>query len=200
VGTRAHNAIADAVSERSITLIKDEREQVPLKAARDAQVLYLSVLDYPAGWRIAAPSRTFIPELRQRWPNVTAVELSDRSTGSEIDLVRAMAPRFDVIVASVFVRAASASGRMDLALPLQTLLQQIAKLTASSKKPFVTVFFGNPYAAMFLRDVPAMILTYDFYDRAEASAVRALAGEQPIGGKLPIALPGMFEAGFGLTR
>jgi beta-N-acetylhexosaminidase len=73
-------------------------------------------------------------------------------------------------------------------------------MTSSSKKPFVTVFFGNPYAAMFLRDVPAMILTYDFYDRAETSAVRALAGEAPIGGKLPIALPGMFEAGAGLTR
>ena len=38
-----------------------------------------------------------------------------------------------------------------------------------------------------------MLLTYDFYDHAEASAVRALAGEAPIGGKLPIALPGLFE-------
>lgn len=200
VGTRAHNAIADAVSQRSITLVKDERDQVPLTLARDAQVLYLSVLDYPAGWRIAAPSRTFIPEFRQRWPNVTAIELSDRSTASEIDLVRAMAPRFDAVVASIFVRAASASGRMDLAPGLQALLQQIAKQTTSSNKPFVTVFFGNPYAAMFLRELPAVILTYDFYDRAEVSAVRAIAGEAPIGGKLPIALPGVFEAGAGLTR
>ena len=45
-----------------------------------------------------------------------------------------------------------------------------------------------------------MLLTYDFYDLAEMSAVRALAGEAPIAGKLPIALPGMFEAGFGLMR
>ncbi|MGB2714892.1 MAG: glycoside hydrolase family 3 protein [Vicinamibacterales bacterium] len=200
VGTRANNAVADAVSQRSITLVKDERNQVPLKLARDAQVLYLSVLDYPAGWRIAAPSRTFIAELRQRWPNVTAIELSDRSTASEIDLVRAMAPRFDAVVASIFVRAASASGRMDLAPGLQALLQQIAKQTTSSNRPFVSVFFGNPYAPMFLRELPAMILTYDFYDRAEASAVRALAGEAPIGGKLPIALPGLFEPGAGLTR
>ncbi len=200
VGTRANNAVADTVSQHSITLIKDEREQVPLRLPRDAQVLYLSVLDYPSGWRIAAPSRTFIPQLRQRWPNVTGIELSDRSTASEIDLVRAMAPRFDAIIASVFVRAASASGRMDLAPGLQALIQQIAKQTSSSKKPFITVFFGNPYTAMFLRELPAMLLTYDFYDRAEASAVRALAGETAIGGKLPIALPGMFEAGFGLMR
>ena len=200
VGTRTSQAVANAVSERSITLIKDERSQVPLTVPRDAQVLYLSVLDYPSGWRIAAPSRTFLPALRQRWPNVTAIELSDRTTASEIELVRAMAPRFDAIVASVFVRAASASGRMDLAAPLQALLHQIARQTNSSKKPYVTVFFGNPYAAMFLRELPAMMLTYDFYDRAEASAVRALAGETSIRGTLPITLPDMFEAGFGLTR
>jgi beta-glucosidase-like glycosyl hydrolase len=200
VGTRANQSIADTVSQRSITLITDERGDVPLKLARDAQVLYLSVLDYPSGWRIAAPSRTFIPELKKRWSNVTAIELSDRSTANEIDVVRAMVPRFDATIACVFVRAASASGRMDLAAPLQALLQQIARQTSTTKKPFVTVLFGNPYTATFLRELPAMLLTYDFYDRAEASAVRAIAGEAPIGGRLPIALPGLLEVGFGLDR
>ena len=51
-----------------------------------------------------------------------------------------------------------------------------------------------------LPELPAMLLTYDFYDRAEASAVRAIAGDAPIGGRLPIALPGMFDVGFGLAR
>ena len=200
VGTSAHQAVADAVSERSITLIKDARSHVPLTIPRGSQVLYLSVLDYPSGWRIAAPSRTFIPELRKRWPNVTAIELSDRTDVGEIELVRAMVPRFDVVVASVFVRTASASGRLDLAAPLQRLLQDVARAAAGSGRPFVTTLFGNPYVAMFLPDLPAVLLTYDFYDRAEASAVRALAGEAAIGGRLPIALPGMFEAGFGLMR
>ncbi len=63
-------------------------------------------------------------------------------------------------------------------------------ICARSPKPFVTVLFGNPYVATGMPEVPAMLLTYDFYDRAEASAVRALAGEAPITGRLPIALPG----------
>ena len=45
-----------------------------------------------------------------------------------------------------------------------------------------------------------MLLTYDFYDLAEASAVRALAGDAPITGHLPIALPGMFEVGWGMQK
>jgi beta-N-acetylhexosaminidase len=200
VGARASQAVADAVSARSITLIKDARDQVPLKLPREAQILYLSVLDYPGGWRIAAPSRTFIAELRKRWPNVTSIELSDRSTASEIELVRAMSARYDAVIASIFVRTASASGRMDLVPPLQRLLQDLARATAGSPRPFVTTFFGNPYAATFLPDLPSVLLTYDFYDHAEASAVRALAGEAPIGGRLPITLPGMFDEGFGLTR
>jgi hypothetical protein len=34
----------------------------------------------------------------------------------------------------------------------------------------------------------------------EAAAVRALAGEAPIAGKLPISLPGMFPFGHGVLR
>jgi len=200
VGTRANRALADEVSARSITLLKDARNSVPLQLPKTAQVLYLSVLDYPSGWRIASPSRTFIPELKKRWPNVTSIELSDRTTPGEIELVRAMVPRFDAVVASVFVRAASASGRMDLAVDMQQFLEEVARRTAASNKPFVTTFFGNPYVPMFVKDLPAMLLTYDFYDRAEASAVRAIAGETPITGKLPISLPAMFERGAGLER
>jgi beta-N-acetylhexosaminidase len=200
VGGRAHEAVADDVSQRSITLVRDRREQVPLKVARDAPILYLSILDSPGGWRIAAPSRTFIPELKQRWRNVTAIELSERSTANELELVRAMAPRYDAIVASVFVRAASGSGRMDLPSNMQGLLRALARQTETSRTPFVAVLFGNPYTATFLADVPAMLLTYDFYDRAERSAVRALAGEAPIAGRLPIGLPGLAERGAGLDR
>jgi beta-glucosidase-like glycosyl hydrolase len=200
VGGRAHQAVADQVSQRAITLIKDERGHVPLQVPREANVLYLSVLDYTSGWAIGAPSRTFAPELRRRWPKVTAVELSDRSTQSELDLVRATAPRYDAIVVSVFVRAASSSGRMDLAPPVTRLLQDLARGSASRQVPMVATLFGNPYVASVLGDLPAVMLTYDFYDRAEMSAVKALAGETPIGGRLPIALPGLFPVGHGLQR
>jgi beta-N-acetylhexosaminidase len=200
VGGRAHQAVADEVSQRSITLVKDERNQVPLKLPRDAQILYLSILDFPGGWRIAAPSRAFIPELKRRWPDVTSVELSERSTANEVELVRAVASRYDAIVASIFVRASSGSGRMDLPPNMQGLLRAIARQTGQSRKPFVAILFGNPYTATFLSDVPAMLLTYDFYDRAERSAVKALAGESPITGKLPISLPGLAERGVGLER
>lgn len=200
VGGRRHDAVARTVSERSITLIKDARNHVPLTLPRTARVLYLSVLDYPSGWRIAAPSRTVIPELKARWPATEAVEVSDRTTPAELDLVRAMADNYDAIVAGIFVRASSGSGRLDLAPPVARLLQDLSRASAAGSQPFVAAFFGNPYTPTFVPDIPAMLLTYDFSDYAEQSAVRAIAGEIPIAGKLPITLPGLHPLGFGLSR
>ena len=200
VGGRAHQEVAQAIGERSLTLLKDEGNRVPLRLAPGASVLYLSVLDYPSGWRIASPSRAIIPALKKRWPSTVSVEISDRSTPNELELVRTMASRYDAVVAGVFVRVASASGRMDLAPPVTKLLQDVARGSVRRSQPMVAVFFGNPYVPTFLPDLPAMLVTYDFSDLAEESAVRALAGEIPIGGKLPIALPGLYPIGHGLTR
>src|SRR5207248_3258922 len=124
IGTREHQQVADELAARAVTLIKDERNQVPLSIAKNAAVLYLSVVDYASGWREGAPSRTFLPELKRRWPNVTAVEVSDRTTAEEFDLIRALARRSDAIVASVFVRIASYSGRMDLSPAQVSLLDR----------------------------------------------------------------------------
>jgi len=200
VGTRAHQSVARQISERSMTLVKDSDNSVPLPIRRDESLLYLSMLDYPSGWGLGAPSRIMIPELEKRWENVTSVELSDRSSRSEIDLVRDTASQYDAIVAGVFVRTASFSGRMDLVSELVTLLMQLSEQALRNGQPLVVIFFGNPYAATLLPELPSVLLTYDYRGLAEETAVRALAGEIPIRGRLPVTLGMQFRVGHGLTR
>ncbi len=227
VGASAHRQAAREVSERSITLLKDEGASLPLRVPQDASIMYLSVLDYPSGWGIAAPARTFLPQLKASWPGVTAIELSDRSTAGELELVRTSAARYDAIVVSITVRTASFSGRMDLSPSVVSLLRALVPIAASARParesrgegeeelnrparagaepsrtgiPLVSVFFGNPYQTTFLPELPTVLLTYDFYDLAEASAVRAITGEIPLSGRLPIGLPGLFDVGHGLER
>jgi len=196
LGGRAHAKVAQEINDRALTLIKDDRNVVPLQAGREANVLYLSVLDYASGWREAIPSRAIIPELKRRWPNLTAIEVTDKTTAPEFELIRSIARRADVVIAGVFVRIASYSGRMDLSASEIALLDGIA----AQNKPFVTVLFGNPYVAMALPKLPALLLAYEFSDFTERAAARGIAGDIPIGGRLPIALPGMFPIGHGLTR
>jgi beta-glucosidase-like glycosyl hydrolase len=200
VGTRAHRAVARAVSERSITLVRDETGDVPLRTPRDGSLLYLSILDYPSGWGIGAPSRFAIPELRERWSDVTAIELSDRTPLSDLELVRETAARADAVVAGIFVRTASFSGRMDLDDDLVAFLRDLAEDTAERSQPLVAIFFGNPYVAPALPGLPSVLLTYDYRGVSEVTAVKAIAGEIPIGGRLPVTLGDSLPAGHGLAR
>ncbi len=197
LGGRARAALADEIAGRALTLVKDERRLVPLEARPGAHVLVLSLIDYASGWREGAPGRVFIPELRKRYPDATAVEVSDRTSAAELDLVRALALRHDLVIAATYVRVASYSGRMDLSPAQRSLLEELA---ADPGRPLVAVVFGNPYVAALAAKLPAMLLTYDFGDAVEAAAVRALCGEAPIGGKLPITIPGLFAFGHGLER
>jgi beta-N-acetylhexosaminidase len=113
-----------------------------------------------------------------------------------MDLVREIAKRSDAIVAGIFVRIASYSGRMDLSAAQVALLDFLSTLD----RPVVGICFGNPYVASAVSKLPALLLAYEFLDPMEVAAARALAGEAPIGGKLPITIPGLFPFGHGLTR
>ena len=201
VGGRKHDAVARAISERALTLRQGRAQPGAAVAAADRALLYLSVLDYPSGWRIAAPSRTMIPELKARWPRTEAIEISDRSHAGRARS-RARDGRVTTTPSSpaIFVRASSGSGRLDLAPQVVRLLQDLSRASERRSQPLVAAFFGNPYTPMFVPELPAMLLTYDFSDYAEQSAVKAIAGEIPIGGKFPITLPGLFPLGHGLSR
>lgn len=200
VGTRAHRALAQQVAARSITLVRDARTSVPLRLAATSSVLYVSVLDYASGWRSGAPARTLLPALRATGAQVDALELTDRSTPDQLDLVRLMASRYDAVVLGLFVRASSGSGRMDLAPPVGRLLQDLAAASARSSRPLVALGFGSPYVAAALPTLPTMLLAYDFGDEAEAAIAAALLGQAPIGGQLPVAVSEELGVGAQLVR
>ena len=89
---------------------------------------------------------------------------------------------------------------MDLSPDVGRLLQDLAAAASRRTQAFVAASFGSPYVAAALPQIPAMLLTYDFGDEPELAVVRALAGETTVRGTLPIALPGLFTVGHGLTR
>jgi beta-N-acetylhexosaminidase len=198
VGGRAHEALAVEIASRAITLLKDERGQVPLALPQKSRVLLLSLVDSASGWREAAPGRVLIPELRKRLPGLTAVEVTDRTTASELDLLRAMAKGMDAVVAATFTRAADPNGKLGLSPGQLSLLETLAR--DESRRPFVAVALGSPYVGALGAKLPAILVTYEIGDAPEAAAVRALCGEAPIGGRLPVSLPALFPAGHGLDR
>jgi len=198
VGGRANEALALEIAARAITLLKDDRGRVPLQLPQQARVLLLSVVDSASGWREAAPGRVLIPELKKRLPGLVAVEVTDRTTASELDLLRAMAKGMDAVVAATFTRGADPSGRLGLSPAQQALLEGLAKDDA--RRPFVTVALGSPYVGELGTKLPTLLLTYEIGDAPEAAAAQAILGLAAIGGRLPVSLPGLYPAGHGLDR
>ena len=137
-----------------------------------------------------------IPELRQRYPGLVAIEVTDRTAADELELLRPLAKGADAVVAAVFTRAADPSGR--LGAPQQSLLEGLAR--DAGTRPLVVVALGSPFLGDLAAKLKTLVVTYELGDAPEAAAVRALCGEAPIGGRLPVTLPGLFAAGHGLDR
>ena len=139
--------------------------------------------------------RVAAAELAKRFPRAVTVEVDDQSTPNEFTMARKLAQIADSIVVNGFVRVAAYKGSIGLTPAEMSLLHDLAAMD----KPFVFTVFGSPYVLTHIPDMPSYIVTYDITPAAELAAIRAITGEIPFKGKLPINLPGMYSIGEGLT-
>ena len=196
VGSAANQALAQKIADSAITLVRDEKNAVPLKLAQGQRLLHINLLDSRTGWREGAVGLRLSSELPKRFPQTTTVQLDDISTRNEYEMVRRMADMVDAVVVAAFIRVAAYKGSIDLSAQQLQLLNDLSAM----KKPFVFVLFGSPYLLHHVQKLPSYMVTYDTHPGAELAAVTAIAGEIPIQGKLPISLPGLYPVGHGLQR
>jgi|DewCreStandDraft_5_1066085.scaffolds.fasta_scaffold00065_42 beta-N-acetylhexosaminidase len=195
VGHREHQQWARTMIERALTLVRDDRRVLPLALDETRRVLLLTILDAREGWREGPPGSAFRAELLKRHRNVLEVVIDDKTSRETIEVVKKLADLCDVILANGFIRVAAYKGSIDLTEEQLALLRALSKM----EKPFVFTSFGSPYVLTFVPELPTYILTYEYYPEAERAAVRAILGEIPFVGKLPISLPGAYPIGHGLT-
>jgi beta-N-acetylhexosaminidase len=81
--------------------------------------------------------------------------------------------------------------------PAGRLLQQILERAADKT---VVVAAGSPYVAQAYPDIRSYLCTFSNVAVSERSAVKALFGEIPTNGRLPVTIPGVAKRGDGMTR
>ncbi|HVS32830.1 MAG TPA: glycoside hydrolase family 3 N-terminal domain-containing protein [Thermoanaerobaculia bacterium] len=195
VGSREHRQLSQQISDAAITLVRDERNSVPLRPSGQ-RVLHINLLDSRTGWREGPVGQLLAAEIPKRFPRTTTIQIDDGTTRNEYEMVRKMADMVDAVVVSAFIRVAAYKGSIDLNREQKLLLDDLSKI----QKPFVFALFGSPYLLHHVPSLPSYILTYDTHPGAEMAAVKAITGEIPFKGKLPISLPGLYPVGHGLTR
>jgi beta-N-acetylhexosaminidase len=196
IATKPHLKVARDIAENAMTLIKDDKNVLPLRLKPDDRVLLLNVYDSAGGWRETRPGVTFAREFLARHPRTMAFDISDQTTSVEYEVMRKILPDFNVVLVNTFVRVAANRGNINLTENEILFMKQLAK----TNKPLVTTMFGSPYVPMSVPELPAMVLTFEIFPDAEVAAVEAITGEIPFRGKLPVSLPGMYELGWSLKK
>jgi beta-N-acetylhexosaminidase len=190
VGTRAHANVARSVAERSITLVRDNDDVVPLRPAvrRILSITYADTRD-------AAVGRVFETELR-RSRAVTAVRVHPRTTAREIDALVARAGGFDLVVVSAQVLPREYRGSVDARGGFPELVERLGR----ARVPLLAVSFGSPYLLSAPSGAPAYLLAWGGSGDSQRAAAAGLLGTLPITGRLPVSLPPEHHAGDGLVR
>ena len=178
--------------ERAVTLVRNERDLIPLAGAgRKIAVFSLSSDqgDYFAG-------RAFVAEMKTRDPEILAF-YADGDTGEdELDADAARCAGVDTVIFALFSRLTSSKGSVDLE-PKHTAL--VKYFAAQEGGPAVlAVSFGSPYFLRHFPEVDGYVCMYRNTPETQQIAARALFGELDISGRLPVSLPGLYPAGHGI--
>ena len=190
VGIPTHTQVAAEIAERSITLLHNGGNLLPLLGTRSARVMSVSfrrTSDVLAG-------RYFNTRLRQTYPRLTTAGL-DVNSGPALyeDLLR-QARQQALVILSTYVTAFSQSG--SLALP-EEVVDFAGQLTEIGV-PHIVVSFGNPYLITELPDVRAYMLAWSGSEVSQTAAAQALFGEIEISGRVPTRIPPLYEIGDGI--
>lgn len=187
VGIPEHSAIADEVAERSITLLKNDRNLLPLRGTRSASVLSVSFRRQSD----VLAARSFNRVMRETYPRLSTVDVeSDADESTYANVLRRVRGQ-DLIVISTY---SSYAGAVDALDDLADFIDQVRR----SGVPHVVVSFGNPYLVSSFPDVQAYMLAWNGSDASQRAAARALLGGIDISGRVPTSIPPLFTLGDGL--
>jgi beta-N-acetylhexosaminidase len=98
------------------------------------------------------------------------------------------------IFAAAFVTVAAFRGSVALEGGLPNFLNTLIK----SNTPAALVSLGSPYLFRNFPDVSAYAATFSPSSTSEIAAAKAMLGEIPIVGKLPVSIPGLAKVGDGI--
>jgi beta-glucosidase-like glycosyl hydrolase/CubicO group peptidase (beta-lactamase class C family) len=189
-GSVAWQSEAQEISDRGVTLLRDAPKRLPLDGTKPSRALLVALYADPEPY----PGEDLERELRSRFDSVTTLRADTRFV--KADTLKLPSPEnYDVTILALFVRVSDRKGNVDVPAEQAALADQIYK----SGKPVITVGFGSPYLIERFAQAETWLGVFGISDVAQISVARALFGEIPVRGHLPVTIPGVdLKAGFGI--
>lgn len=181
--------LADAArtAARALTLVKNEGGIFPLKEAEKSCWFLLP------GSRFSTQGLELRAMLRARGVREIAL-LDPELPEAEFAAQAERAARCGQPVLAAYVTASAYRGHVDLAGNYPAFVRKILALG----KPVILIAFGNPYLLRTYPEAAAYLAAFSTARPSEQAAVKAAFGEIPVTGRLPVSIPGLAPAGFGI--
>lgn len=209
VGKPENIAFGQQVADSAVTLVRDNGKVLPLKSKGTAKgglpyttreethnqvvaVIFSDDMRTESG-------RAFGREFRTRIPDARVIYVDPRVASGMSDEVVKAVDEAQTVVAAVYVipTAGKVGNSVAMADATGALLQQVLDHAAQK---MAVVAMGNPYLASDFPKIENYMCTFSNATVSEVSAVKALFGEIPIRGHLPVTIPNVAERGAGLER
>ncbi|TDO93300.1 glycoside hydrolase family 3 protein [Enemella evansiae] len=174
VGTAAHQATAAKVSDRTVTLVKNDAKALPLKPAGTSILV--------TGYGVSTTQVT-ADELTKRGATARAMQTGTSPSDATIASVVAAAQSVDTVI--VLTNKAWDTAVTDKTAGQQKLVKQLL----ATDKTIIVVAVRDPYDIAYFDQAPTYVATYSYSPVTPPSLVRVLTGEVNPQGKLPVDIP-----------
>ena len=209
VGKPENITFGQQVADAAITLVRDNGKVLPLKSkgtvkgglpymTREETHNQVVAVLFSDDMRTES-GRAFGREFRARIPDAHVIYVDSRVAAGMTEEVLKAVDEAQTVVAAVYVipTAGKVGNSVGMADASGTLLQQV--LDHAAKKTAV-VAMGNPYLASDFPKIENYMCTFSNATVSEVAAIKALFGEIPIRGHLPVTIPSVAQRGAGLER
>jgi beta-N-acetylhexosaminidase len=182
------NQLAQRVAEESITLVKDDKHLFPIADPKDACVVVLTE------GRFSSRGQTFINEVTRRNPALKSFVANSSMPEPELTALADAVAKCKAVYVGAFVTVAAYRGSVALEGGLSKFLDSLIKCGP----PVALISLGSPYLLRNFPDAATYAATFSTSTTSEIAAARAIFGEIPIQGRLPVSIPGLAKAGDGI--
>jgi beta-N-acetylhexosaminidase len=190
LGSVARQSEAQEISDRGITLLRDTPRRLPLDGTKPGRALLLAFYADPEPY----PGEDLERELKSRFDSVVSLRADTRFVNAGV-LKLPPPDTYDVAILALFVRVSDRKGNVDVPAEQAGLAEQVYK----TGKPVITVGFGSPYLIERFPQAETWLAAFGISDVAQISIARALFGQIPIRGHVPVTIPGVnLNAGSGI--
>lgn len=203
VGTPANLAIGQRISDAAVTLVRNNGLVLPLSRVASVKKIVLrprgthnrraALLIVLCDNVRAEDGRVLEREIRARMPDANVVYVDPRVAPARADAVLQAVNQARAVVAAVYIVPSAARSRKaahaqhPASLPDSTSAL-FEKILARAAEKTIVLAMGNPYLADDFPAIQNYICTFSNVTVSEISAARALFGEIPTPGRMPVNL------------